>query len=59
LPTNVTWAKDKPHLCDINVEHGRIDIDRHVVFGTLPSSIKRANARASALTLVALTGNVA
>jgi len=29
------------------------------IFGTLPYSIKRANARASALTLVALTGNVA
>ena len=23
-------AKDKLHLCDIDVEHGRIDIDRHV-----------------------------
>jgi hypothetical protein len=59
LPTNVTWAKDKPHLCDINVEHARIGMDRQSIFGTLPSSIKRANARASALTLVALTGNVA
>jgi hypothetical protein len=58
LPTNAMSQRIKP-MCDIYVEHGRLDIDRHVRLRNASFLDQTSNARASALTPAALTGNVA